>query len=54
MPFDAATLASLYDSHRAFVSAYNKALRRGVRARFILEPDAKLMKKWAAGSDIGG
>jgi hypothetical protein len=52
--FDAATLASLYPSHRAFVSAYKKAVSRAVRAGWILPPDAKLMRRWAAGSGIGG
>src|SRR5262245_53011189 len=52
--FDAATLASLYPSHRAFVDAYGKAVQRAVRASWILPPDAKLMRRWAAASDIGG
>ena len=53
-PFSPATLASLYPSHKAFVSAYGKALKRSVRAGWILKPDAKLLKKWAVGSDVGG
>ena len=53
-PFDQAKLASLYPSHKAFVSAYNKAVKRALKAGWILKPDAKLMKKWAAGSSIGG
>jgi Alpha/beta hydrolase domain len=52
--FDAATLASLYPSHRAFVSAYGKAVSRADRAGWILPPDARLMRRWAAASDIGG
>jgi len=52
--FDAPTLAALYPTHRAFTSAYDKALKRAVRTGRIVEPDAKLIKKWAAGSDIGG
>jgi len=52
-PFDGAKLASLYPSHRAFVSEYRKAVSRAVRAGWILQADAKLMRKWAAGSDIG-
>jgi hypothetical protein len=52
--FDAATLASLYPTHGAFVSAYRKAVSRAVRAGWILPPDARLMRQWAAGSDIGG
>jgi hypothetical protein len=51
--FDPATLAVLYPSHDAFVSAYKKSLRRAVKAGFILKPDAKLIAKWAEGSTIG-
>jgi hypothetical protein len=54
VPFDQAKLASLYPTHKAFVKAYNKALKRSVRAGWILKPDAKLMKAWAKGSSIGG
>jgi hypothetical protein len=54
-PFDAARLAALYPTHKAFVAAYNRALRRAVRAGWILRPDARLMKEWAAGAThIGG
>jgi hypothetical protein len=52
-PFDDATPAALYPSRRAFLSAYRKALGRAVRAGWILRADAKLMRKWAAGSDVG-
>jgi hypothetical protein len=53
-PFDPAMLAQLYPSHKAFVSAYDESLRRAVRAGWILEPDAKLMRAWAGGSGPGG
>jgi hypothetical protein len=53
-PFDASTLATLYPTHRAFVSAYAKSLKRAVRNRWILGVDARLIKKWAATSGIGG
>jgi len=53
-PFSDATLASLYPTHKAFVSAYSKALKRATKAGWILKPDAKLIKKWAVGSTIGG
>ena len=53
-PFDAATLAALYPTHRSFIASYRKALNEAVKGRWILEPDAKLMRKWAAGSSIGG
>jgi hypothetical protein len=52
-PFDEATLAALYPSHRAFVSAYRTAARRAVRAGWILRRDAKLMRAWATRSDVG-
>jgi len=52
-PFDAAKLAALYPSHHSFVAAYRKALARSVKARWILKPDARLMREWAAGSDVG-
>ena len=52
-PFDPAMLAQLYPSHKAFVSAYDKSLRRAVRAGWILKPDAKLMRAWAARSGPG-
>jgi alpha/beta hydrolase family protein len=53
-PFDAATLASLYPDHDAYVAAFNAATDRAVQAGFILAPDAGLMKAAAAASDIGG
>src|SRR5207244_429656 len=49
-PFDAAKLASLYPTHKAFTSAYSKALKRAVKAGWVLKPDAKLIKKWAVDS----
>jgi hypothetical protein len=51
--FDAPTLASLYPSHAAYVSAVNKAARKAVRARYVLPPDAKVIKASAAASSIG-
>jgi len=53
-PFDAAKLASLYPTHRAFVFSYKKSVNRAVKSGVILKPDARLLKQWAAGSDIGG
>jgi hypothetical protein len=52
-PFGDAKLAALYPSHGAFVSKYNRALARSVRAGWILPADAKLLKQWAATSDVG-
>lgn len=52
-PFGPATLAALYPTHDAFVSAYGRSLRHAVRAGWVLKADAKLMKEWAVSSDIG-
>jgi hypothetical protein len=52
-PFDAATLAGLYPTHGAFVSAFGKATKQTLRAGFIVPHDASLMRRWAARSDVG-
>jgi hypothetical protein len=51
-PFDAATLASLYPDHHAYVSAYVKATRQAVRGRYLVRRDAKLLKANARESAI--
>jgi len=53
-PLDAATLASLYPTRKAFKAAHRRALRRAVRQGWIRKPDAKLITRWAAASGIGG
>src|SRR5262245_746685 len=53
-PLDASQLATLYPTHRAFEFSYRKAVNRALRSGFILKPDAKLMRQWAASADIGG
>jgi hypothetical protein len=53
-PFDAAKLASRYRTHGAFVQAYARSARKAVRKGFLLAPDAKLLREWAAGASIGG
>ena len=53
MPFDAATLASVYPNHDAYVSAFDAATKRARRAGFVLKPDAELMEGVAASSAIG-
>jgi Alpha/beta hydrolase domain len=50
---DAPTLATLYPTHRAYVSAFTKALKKATRAGHVLRPDAKLLKRWAANSNVG-
>jgi hypothetical protein len=52
-PFDEATLRALYPTHRDFVSKYAKAIKRAVKSGAVLKADARLMRRWAAGSDIG-
>lgn len=54
VPFDRAKLAALYPNRRVFLRKYRAALARAVRAGWILRPDARLMRTWAAGSGIGG
>ena len=53
VPFDAVTLHALYPTHRAYVSAFNRATLRALRAGFVLTPDAKLMRAAALRSDVG-
>jgi len=36
------------------VFSYKKSVNRAVKSGVILKPDARLLKQWAAGSDIGG
>jgi hypothetical protein len=50
--FDDATLSSLYPTHKAFTKAWNRSLKRSVKAGWILKPDAKIIKKWAASAPI--
>jgi len=51
---DPGELATLYPTHRAFVVSYRKAVNRALRSRFILKPDARLMRQWAERADVGG
>ena len=53
MPFDAATLSSLYPTHSAYTKAFNTATSSAKKAGFILGPDATLLKKSAKASSIG-
>jgi hypothetical protein len=54
LAFDAATLASLYPDHRAYVDAVRRAARRAVRLGFLLAIDARAIRRAAASSSIGG
>jgi hypothetical protein len=51
--FDQTTLATLYPGHRAFVSRYDRAAKHAVKTGALLEPDAQLIVRWAAQSDVG-
>jgi len=53
VPFDAATLAGLYPTHDAYVSAVMNATRTAVRAGFILKADRPAIRAAATASDIG-
>jgi hypothetical protein len=50
---DEATLQTLYPTHGAYVSAFHQATAAAVRGGFLLRPDARLLRAWAAASDIG-
>lgn len=43
-PFDAATLTALYPTHAAYVTAFDQATRRALRAGFLLAPDAAKLR----------
>jgi len=53
VPFDASTLHALYPTHRAYVSAFNRAARQAARAGFLMKSDARLMMEQAARSNVG-
>lgn len=52
--FDAATLASLYPSKEAYLTAHGAATDAAVRAGFILAEDAGLLRQAAAMVDLQG
>lgn len=54
VPLDDATLAELYPSNAAYVSAVRRSNERAVRQGFLLREDADLIEAWAAQSAIGG
>jgi hypothetical protein len=53
VPFDAATLATLYPTHDAYVSAVGKASRAAVKAGYLLRPDALAIRESADASSVG-
>jgi len=53
VPFDDATLTSLYPSHASYVAKFDKATDEAVQRGFLLPPEAKNLKAAAAASSIG-
>ncbi len=53
VPFDAATLAARYPTHKAYVTKFDAATDAAVRAGFILPADAENLKAAAAATTIG-
>lgn len=53
VPFDAATLAALYPSHDAYVSAFTESANRAVDDGFLLPEDGAALIAAAQASDIG-
>ncbi len=53
IPFEKATLASLYPSHEAFVGRFTKAVDALERAGYLLKPEAEQARRAATSSRIG-
>ena len=53
VPFDAATLASLYPDHAAYVRAVRTSLHNAKEHHFLRPRDAKLIKDEAVASNVG-
>lgn len=51
--FGAATLASLYPTHAAYVSGVDQAAERAVKAGYVLPADRQAIRAEAGASDIG-
>jgi hypothetical protein len=54
VPLDDATLAALYPTRTAYVSAVARSARAAVRAGFLLRPDARAIRRAASDSGVGG
>ncbi|HEY6317282.1 MAG TPA: alpha/beta hydrolase domain-containing protein [Acidimicrobiia bacterium] len=52
-PFDAATLAALYPTHAAYVTAFDRATDQAVHAGFLLAADAANLKAAASAAGTG-
>jgi Alpha/beta hydrolase domain len=53
VPFTASQLARLYENHRQFVSRWDQATERDVKAGYLLPADAVELKRSAASSQVG-
>ncbi len=53
VPFDAATLQSLYPDHDAYVTAVKRSATSAVRRGFLLRTDAQAIVAAAAASAVG-
>jgi hypothetical protein len=53
VPFDAATLSTLYPTHAEYVTAVAKAAGEAVRARHLLRADVPAIRAAAISSDVG-
>lgn len=51
--FDAATLASLYPSHRSYVAAVSRAAKQAVNRGVLIAIDARASRRAAAASGVG-
>jgi hypothetical protein len=54
VPFSQSKLASLYPTHAAFVRKWDDAVAAEVAAGYLLPADARVLKRVAAESTIGG
>jgi hypothetical protein len=52
--FDQPTLSALYPTPKAFLKPYRRSLKRALKNGWVTRADGKLMRRWAAGSGIGG
>ena len=53
IPFGPETLRALYPTHAAFTTAFRAATTAAERAGFLVQRDARLLRRWAARSAIG-
>jgi hypothetical protein len=53
-PFSTTKLAQLYPTHAAFVRKWDRAVAGDVAAGYLLPADAKILRRVANGSSIGG